>query len=150
MARVILIGAGCLFVALGALGVALPLLPTTPFLLLAAGCFAHSSTRLHRWLLSNRVFGSYVTGYVKGTGIPLRVKVMALALLWGTICYAAFWVVETTALRIVLLVIAAAVTIHLALVKTARSHDGAARSCAETDRVPREVDQPSTDAQRDR
>lgn len=73
---------GCLAVALGVLGIFLPLLPTTPFLLLASACFARGSTRLHAWLLSTRPFGQYLRDYEAGKGIPLRAKIVALTLMW--------------------------------------------------------------------
>ncbi|MBQ5949387.1 YbaN family protein [Massilia sp. ST3] len=74
--------AGVLAVILGILGIFLPLLPTTPFLLLASACFARGSERLHRWLLSHRVFGAYLRNFEEGRGIPLKAKVVATALLW--------------------------------------------------------------------
>jgi uncharacterized membrane protein YbaN (DUF454 family) len=74
--------AGVLAVALGILGIFLPLLPTTPFLLLASACFARGSTRLHRWLLSHRVFGEYLRNFEEGRGIPRKAKIVATALLW--------------------------------------------------------------------
>ena len=97
---------------LAILGVFLPLLPTTPFLLLASACFARGSTRLHKWLLNNRVFGSYLRNYEQGRGIPLRGKVTALAMLWASIAYSAF-TVGSTALIAFLISIAVGVTIYL-------------------------------------
>ena len=70
---------------MGVVGIALPVLPTTPFLLLAAWCFARSSERLHRWLVTHRRFGVYVVGFVYGGGIPRRAKLMALVVLWVSI-----------------------------------------------------------------
>jgi uncharacterized membrane protein YbaN (DUF454 family) len=77
--------AGCLAVALGVLGVFLPLLPTTPFLLLASACFARGSTRLHQWLLNSKPLGNYLRDYEAGRGIPLRAKVAAMLLMWGSL-----------------------------------------------------------------
>ena len=74
--------AGVLAVALGILGIFLPLLPTTPFLLLASACFARGSKRLHRWLLSHRVFGEYLRNFEEGRGIPRKAKIVATVLLW--------------------------------------------------------------------
>lgn len=70
---------GCLFVALGVLGVFLPLLPTTPFMLLAAGCFARASTRFYNWLLNTRAFGPAILEWRTHRSIPYRIKLVAIA-----------------------------------------------------------------------
>ena len=118
--RGVLVLAGTCFLALGILGVFLPLLPTTPFLLLAAACYARSSKRFYNWLLNNRWFGTYIRNYREGKGIPPKLKVITLALLWGTIIYSAFFVVDTLYWRIILLVIAVGVTIHILKTRTLR------------------------------
>jgi len=115
-----LIVLGTCFLALGILGVFLPLLPTTPFLLLAAACYARSSKRFYNWLLNNRWFGSYIKNYHEGRGISLKLKVITLALLWGTIAYSGFFVVDAIYWRIILLVIAVGVTIHILKTRTLR------------------------------
>jgi len=119
LARALLVACGTLAVALGALGVFLPVLPTTPFLLLAAVCYARGSQRCHHWLLHNRLFGRYIRDYREGRGVTLRHKVVALALLWLTIGFAAGWVVPVWWGRLLLLGIAAGVTVHLVRMKTA-------------------------------
>ena len=79
------IAAGVLALLLGILGLFLPLLPTTPFLLLASWCFARGSDRLHGWLLSHRVFGEYLRNFEAGRGIPLKAKIVATVMLWGSL-----------------------------------------------------------------
>jgi len=74
--------AGTICVGLGAVGIVVPVLPTTPFLLLAAACFVRGSPRLHRWLLSHRRLGPYVSGFVEGGGMPMRAKRVSIATLW--------------------------------------------------------------------
>ncbi len=111
--RYLLIGAGCVFLGLGLLGIPLPVLPTTPFLLLAAFCFARSSPRLLRWLMNNRLFGRYFRNYCEKKGVPVRVKVYTLALLWATIGLSAFVAIDRWGVRILLLAIAAGVTVHV-------------------------------------
>jgi uncharacterized membrane protein YbaN (DUF454 family) len=105
-------------VALGVLGILLPLLPTTPFLLLAAGCFVRSSPRLYAWLLNHKWFGSYIRHYREHKAIPLRAKVVVLALLWGSIGYAAIGVAKAWWLRALLVAIAVGVTTHVVRLKT--------------------------------
>src|SRR4030042_6734093 len=79
--RAALLVLGTLFLATGTVGIFLPLLPTTPFFLLAAACYARSSKRFYHWLLYNRLFGSYIRNYRQGKGTALRFKVLNMALL---------------------------------------------------------------------
>ena len=109
----LLVVAGTICVALGAIGIVLPVLPTTPFLLLAAACYCRSSERLYHWLLSNRFFGEYIKNYREGKGIPLKTKIIAVAVLWMAIVYSAFFVVNILAVQLVLLVVAIAVSTHI-------------------------------------
>lgn len=81
-ARWMLITAGMICVGLGALGILLPGLPTTPFLLLAAYCFARSSEHFHGWLLNHRWFGSYVRNFEEGRGMTRRAKATTLLVMW--------------------------------------------------------------------
>ncbi len=81
---------GACAVLLGTLGLFLPLLPTTPFLLLASACFARGSPRLHGWLLSNKLFGPYLRDFEQGKGIPLKAKVIAVAMLWISMTFAIY------------------------------------------------------------
>lgn len=79
--RGLLIGTGSLCVLLGVIGIFLPLLPTTPFMLLAAACFARSSRRFHEWLLANRTFGPLIHEWEQHRSIPRRTKLTAIALM---------------------------------------------------------------------
>jgi uncharacterized membrane protein YbaN (DUF454 family) len=118
--RYVLIGAGCISLGLGLLGIPLPVLPTTPFLLLSAACFARSSPRLLRWLMNNRLFGRYLRNYCEKKGIPVRVKVYTLVLLWIVIGGSAFLAIDRWWLRIVLLIVAVGVTVHVLRMPTYR------------------------------
>jgi uncharacterized membrane protein YbaN (DUF454 family) len=75
--RALWLAMGGLFLGLGLLGVVLPVLPTTPFLLLAAGCFAKSSPRLHGWLLSHRLFGPPIRNWEENGAISRPAKRLA-------------------------------------------------------------------------
>lgn len=120
--RVLLIVAGTLFVGLGLLGVVLPVLPTTPFLLLAAACYVRSSSRLYRWLLTNRFFGEYIRRYRDGEGIPLATKIWAICLLWLSLGSSALLAVPARLwwVRLILLVVGLGVTNHIARIPTRR------------------------------
>jgi len=113
----LLILMGFFFVGLGILGIFLPLLPTTPFLLLAAALFARSSPRFYNWLLNNRWLGSYIRNYREGKGIPLKAKILSITLLWLVILYSAFFVLKKWSFRILLIFIAFGVTAHLLTLK---------------------------------
>jgi uncharacterized membrane protein YbaN (DUF454 family) len=116
--RLLLLLAGILSVGLATAGVFLPLLPTTPFLLLAAACFIRSSDRLYRWLTGHRWFGPYIRGYREHKAITSRARLVALLLLWGTLAYSAIVVVEALTVRVLLLVVGVGVTLHLVSLKT--------------------------------
>ena len=112
--RALLIAAGTVCLCLGAVGIFMPILPTTPFLLLSAACYLRSSERMHKWLLDNRWFGEYIKNYQAGRGIPLKTKILALTVLWLTILFSTIFVVnEILIAQIVLLAIATGVSIHL-------------------------------------
>ena len=118
LVRYLLLFFGTFFVMLGIIGIILPLLPTTPFLLLAAACYARSSKKAYNWLLNNKWFGSYIKNYHEGKGIPLKVKIMAISFLWVTILASIFFIIEIFWIEILLMVIASLVSIHIVLIKT--------------------------------
>lgn len=115
--RGLLIVAGSVFLGLGILGIILPLLPTTPFLLLAAACYARSSKRIYTWLLTNKWFGNYIKNYREGKGVPLKVKISAISLLWVTILFSTIQLIDNLLVRILLILIALAVTVHIAAIR---------------------------------
>lgn len=88
--KVLLNVAGTVSLGLGILGVFLPLLPATPFLLLASACYLRGSERLHRKLMESRVLGSYIRNFQRGRGIPLRAKVLTIALLWASLLFSIY------------------------------------------------------------
>ena len=118
--RKLLIVLGSVFVGLGIIGIVLPLVPTTPFLLLASACYAKSSEKYHNWLHNHRWFGEYIRNYEAGRGIPMRVKVSMLLVLWATMILSATFVIDVPWVRVMLLVTAAAVTVHMCCLPTFR------------------------------
>ncbi len=113
-----LVTIGIIAVGLGTVGVFVPLLPTTPFLLLSAACFIRSSDRLYDWLIHHRWFGSYIRNYREHKAITLRAKVISLTLLWSVIGYSAACVARTWWLKTLLGLVAISVTAHVLLLKT--------------------------------
>jgi len=111
--RVLLIAAGTLCVALGVIGIFLPLMPTTVFLLLAAACYARSSDRFHQKLVNHRILGVYIRNSRNGGGMPRRAKAITLVLLWASIGATMVWTAHSWWLRLILLAIAAGVTAHV-------------------------------------
>jgi uncharacterized protein len=118
--KAVLVFAGTVFVSLGVLGMFLPLLPTTVFLLLAAYCYSRSSERFHNWLLSNKLFGSYINNYQAGKGISIRQKVTTLTFLWASIGLSIWWLGAAMWVIVLLAVVAIGVTIHILWLKTYR------------------------------
>lgn len=116
----ILIATGTFLVGIGVLGIFLPLLPTTIFFILAAACYARSSEKFYIWLLHNRYFGKYIRDYKMGRGMTIVSKIITISLLWATILFSAFFTVEEFYIRVLLILIAVGVTIHLLWLKTAK------------------------------
>jgi len=110
--------AGTIFLVLGAVGIFLPILPTTPFLLLSAACYYKGSERMHHWMLNNRWFGNYIRNYKEGKGISLRSKALTLSLLWMVIGYSTLFMISIFIVQIILLIIAIGVSIHVIMIPT--------------------------------
>lgn len=118
MKKKILMSLGIISTIIGTIGIIVPLLPTTPFLLLAAACFYKSSEKLHFWLLNNKLLGTYISDYINKRGMPLKVKIFTLFLLWLSISYAFFYSTDNLYVRILLIIIVISVTTHILLIKT--------------------------------
>lgn len=113
---------GLISLVLGIIGIFLPLLPTTPFLLLSAALFARSSTRLYNWLLNHRVLGAFIRNYREDKSVTVRVKIVAISTLWATMLFSIFLVVnEKWWLQVMLGTIATGVTIFIMSLKTRRA-----------------------------
>ena len=115
--RTLLLAIGWLSVILGIIGIFLPVLPTTPFLLLAAACFARSSRRFYLWLVNHRQLGPWIVDYLEGQGIPLKGKVYAIGLMWLSIGVSSYLVPLFWA-RLFMLTSAVLVSIYILRQKT--------------------------------
>jgi uncharacterized membrane protein YbaN (DUF454 family) len=133
--KTILVIAGTISACLGILGIFLPVLPTTPFLLIAAACYLRSSARLYRWLLNNHVFGLYIKNYLEGKGMLLYMKLFTISLLWISIGLTAWLTTENLGLRIFLACVAVGVTLHIILIKTLKKNVPPSTSSKNTDNV---------------
>jgi uncharacterized protein len=117
IARTALVICGSAALVLGIVGVFVPVLPTTPLLLLAAACYARSSVRLHDWLLQHPVFGEYIRDYGERRGMKPRAKVVAITALWLGIGISIL-VVGTFWLQLLLATVAVLVTTHILRLRT--------------------------------
>lgn len=105
--------AGLCCTALGVLGIFIPLLPTVPFLLLAAACFARGSERFHNRLMEHPQLGPLVRSYLDGQGIPMRAKFVSIGLIWVTVPASAMLFVPLFWAKLILILIALCVSIYL-------------------------------------
>ena len=120
--RWLLLGIGWASVALGIAGIFLPVLPTTPFLLLAAACFVRSSRRFYLWLVNHQHLGPWIRDYLEGNGIPLKGKVYAIGLMWASIGLSCYLVPMPWA-RAFMLTSAVLVTLYILRQKTLPARD---------------------------
>lgn len=117
-ARMFYLALGFLLVGIGVLGIFVPLLPTTIFLILASVCFMKSSPKAYEWLKNNKYLGSYVQNYKDKSGLSLVTKISNIIILWISIGFSAFYFTEELYIRLILGAIAVGVTIHLIMIKT--------------------------------
>jgi hypothetical protein len=114
----LLVTLGTLFLAIGVFGIFIPLLPTTPFLLLAAACYIRGSKKFYDWLIKNRWLGEYIKNYQDGKGVPFKVKIITITVLWLTIIISTILFVSILIIQIFLFIIAIGVTLHIIKIKT--------------------------------
>jgi uncharacterized protein len=120
IARALWLTAGLISLVIGGIGMVLPILPTTPFLLASAACFCKSSPRMYNWLLNNKWFGEYIKNYKEGRGLPMKTKITALTVLWITISFSAVFLLNrllptqlVLPMQIIMVAVAIAVSIHI-------------------------------------
>ncbi len=117
--RILLIIAGSLLVIIGSIGIIMPILPTTPFLLLAAACFIRSSGKCYNWLVRNRFLGSYIKNYLDGSGMPMRAKLITIVILWASIGFSMYRI-HNPWITALLAAVAVGVSIHIFTIRTKR------------------------------
>lgn len=115
--KYLLIALGSLSLALGFVGMLVPVLPTTPFLLISAYCYLRASKRLYDWLMRNKLFGKYLYNYMTYRAVPRQAKIASLAVLWAGL-FTSMILVDRWYVRLILLAVGIAVSVHLLLLKT--------------------------------
>lgn len=116
--KIILTILGILSLGLGVLGAFLPVLPTTPLLLLSAALFLRGNEKLYIWLMNHPKLGPYIKNFRENKSIPLRIKIISISMLWITLLNCAIFVTDHWALRIFFILLAIGVTIHILSYKT--------------------------------
>lgn len=114
--RSIIIAAGWICLVIGSIGVFIPLLPTTPFLLISAACFSSTSEKFYNMLINNKYFGSYIYNYRNNGGVPVKIKIRAILFLWMGLIISML-IVGRPVVFAILGIIGIAVTIHISLLK---------------------------------
>jgi uncharacterized membrane protein YbaN (DUF454 family) len=115
--RSIFLSLGVIFLFIGAVGIIVPLLPTTPLVIVAAICFGKSSKKAEKWISENKYFGSYIENYKNKTGVPLEVKIKSIVFLWLMLCISIIFTWKVL-IAIILLIVGIAVTLHIYFLKT--------------------------------
>jgi hypothetical protein len=112
---------GILLVIIGVIGIFLPVLPSTIFLILASACFVKSSPKANEWLRNHKILGQYIKNYQDKSGLTIRAKIFNLIFLWTMILTSAFLLTKSFPIKMLLLAIAVGVTIHLLIIKTKKT-----------------------------
>jgi inner membrane protein ybaN len=118
--RIILISLGIISLALGIIGIFVPVLPTTPFLLASVALFAKSSPKLYYKLLNNKYLGEYIKNFRVHKAIPLKTKIFAISVLWITILSSIIFFIKILWVKILIASIASVVTYYILSFKTKR------------------------------
>ncbi|TVQ19305.1 MAG: DUF454 domain-containing protein [Spirochaetaceae bacterium] len=135
--RALVFSAGMLCTGLALVGVVIRGLPTTPFLLLAAGCFSKSSVKMNRWIYSHPRLGPFLTDLREGRGMPLRLKVITLAMAWTLLGGFALFLTTSVHLRIFLIALATTKTVLLVwVIPTKRTSSADSEGCTPAPEAP--------------
>jgi hypothetical protein len=122
MIKPLLILLGSFFLGLGFLGIFIPGLPTTPFLLLAAGCYVRSSDRLYTWLLNHYIFGRHIQNFRENRSISLHSKIISLIAMWLMISLSVFVFIKIFWIRILIAILGVIGTVVILLIRTSKNN----------------------------
>jgi len=120
MIKPILILIGSVFLGIGFIGIIVPGLPTTPFLLLAAGCYVRSSDRLYSWLLGHKLFGKYIYNFRETRSIPLRSKIISIIVMWIMIGLSVYIFIKIIPVKIIVVILGIIGTSVILLIPASR------------------------------
>ena len=118
----LLILLGSFFVGLGFLGIFIPGLPTTPFLLLAAGCYVRSSDRLYAWIINHKIFGKNIKSFRENRAISLRSKIISLIAMWLMISLSVFVFIKIFWIKILILMLGVIGTIVILSIRSLKNN----------------------------
>ena len=121
--KILLYFSGFIFLALGLLGIFIPLLPTTPFLLLAATAFMHTDRKIYLWMFRNKIFGKQLSAYVKDKSVSFSLKISSLLILSLTLGYSIIFVIDILWVRIFLIFVGLGVATHIIKLKTLDNYE---------------------------
>lgn len=121
MIKGLYIGIGTFSLGIGIIGIVVPLLPTTPFLLLSAACYAKGSERMYHWFINIKWIGNAIKNYHEGKGISIKGKIISIIFLWTTIAVSMMLMWPNILVQLVLIIIAISVTYHISSLKTMKN-----------------------------
>jgi uncharacterized membrane protein YbaN (DUF454 family) len=116
--KIFLIIVGSVSLVLGVLGIFLPMLPTTPFLLLSAAAWVKASPSLYNWLLNHKVLGEYIRNFREHRAIPLRAKIISISMIWITLTYCTITISDSIWIKFLFITLAISITWHILSYKT--------------------------------
>ena len=108
--RVLWLLLGLTFVGVGMIGIVIPGLPTTIFMILAVGCFYRSSQRLYDWVINHKYFGEHVKNYIEGKGMPRKAKLNTFIFIWVFVIFAVLFGIPDNMVIFKIITIIAALT----------------------------------------
>jgi len=118
--KIILIISGTISLILGIIGIFIPLFPTMPFLLLTSACYLRSSSKLYNMLIENKYIGKHLVEYKENRSISKKVKYVTVISLWMSIGLSTLFIVSNNYIKILLLFIALAVSLHVLTLKSCK------------------------------